>query len=195
MYKTDFPATYREMTEAEIKKLGRGRRALVPEARTALEAELANRGISLESLKPRKRKPRPKRTPEEKEEIRRQHRGRILWALGAFAAMILAMIFLEHYGELELFMPVVITWIVISATIGAHWRLRRYRWFWVLIGIVLIAHVAVTALMPPEWQPLFEKKSSVKGIAMLDLVAIYSLIWVLEKLLRINPKTGEPCRP
>jgi hypothetical protein len=52
----DFASTYSQMTEGELARVLRGRRSLVPDARTALDLEIQKRNLDPERL--RKQRPR-----------------------------------------------------------------------------------------------------------------------------------------
>jgi hypothetical protein len=60
----DLLANYRRMTDGELLELASQKEELTPEARTALETELATRGIADEAMKPEAAERYPEASPE-----------------------------------------------------------------------------------------------------------------------------------
>jgi len=179
-----FAATYAEMNDGELAKVLRDRHDLVPAAKDALDMEIARRHLDpaqLHKLKPHSiDKPRH---PTELEKRMKGKRLRPVWILPCIVVSVALAVTLGHFGALRFFWPIGITIIVPVFTVWGHWELKRRPWFWAAIGFIAAAHATVFFFAGWPWGEKWIPARSVEGIMTLDLMSIFALISLLEKVL------------
>ncbi|MGC2639748.1 MAG: hypothetical protein WA294_21370 [Acidobacteriaceae bacterium] len=184
MKQQEFEATYAQMTEAELARVLRDRRDLVPEARSALDVEIGRRHLDpaeLHKLKPHSiDKPRH---PTELEKKLKGKRLRPVWIVVCFVLSVGLAATLGHFGALRLFWPICITILVPVFTLWGHWELKGRPWFWAAIALIVAAHVTIFFFIGWPWGEKWIPARSVEGLMTLDLMAIFGLISLVEKML------------
>ena len=195
----DYSANYAELPDGELAKIASSRGILVPEARRCLDAEIAKRGLTPEDIQrfknyrhsyhdpqsPIERKLRRSKLLGKVDQLRKipplRWRG-ILVGMGC--SFVLAALF-GYFGVLDLFMPVVGSTVVLCFTLYCHWELKRRPWFWATIAVWTAVHawMIVRVHWPHSWVPA----RAWEGWVTLDLVAIFVIIALIEKLLHEGP--------
>jgi hypothetical protein len=192
MDKQSFEATYAQMTERELAKVLRGRRNLVPDARKALDHEIQKRRLDptqLRKLRPRSIDKPWRRTKlgrfSEKIGIERLRTKRIrgLWLIAIIALSFLLAALLGHLGVLQFFWPINITIVVPVFTVWGHWELKGRPWFWVTIAAVMSVHVVFFYFVGWPWGTRWVPARAVEGFCTFDIIAVFVIIWLVEKLL------------
>jgi hypothetical protein len=111
-----------------------------------------------------------------KQDIRAAKKIRLPW-WGTLCAIIgsgLSAALFDHYGRLELALPVLNGIVVIAYLLAVKWGLRRRPWFWATMLIVVGLHVPVILLIPwtTKWVPA-------ATIAVIDSVDFYLILAIL----------------
>lgn len=184
MEQQSYAANYAQMTDGELARVLRDRRDLVPDARIALDLEIEKRGVDPEQL--RKLKPHSIGKPRHPTTLEKKMKGKRLrpvWIVVSIAFSAVLAATLVHFGALRLFWPICITIIVPVFTLWGHWELKGRLWFWVAIGLIVAAHVTIFFFIGWPWGEKWIPARSVEGIMILDLMAIFALISLVEKLL------------
>lgn len=190
MNEETFEATYSQMADWELARVFRGRRDLVPAAKRALDLEVQKRHLDpaqLHKLRPHSIESHRKTVIDKLggkglEQLKKKRlRGR--WLLAIMAWSLLLCVLLDHFGALQLFWPVNITIIVPFFVIWGHWELRRRPWFWITIASVVAAHVIFFSFVAWPWGTRWVWARIVEGLSTIDIVAIFALITLIEKLL------------
>lgn len=179
-----FEETYAQMMDGELAKVLRGRRYLVPEARTALDREIQKRQLDPEKL--RKLKPRyidglkHPTTLEKRMKHKRLRWGTMLslMVLSFFLALAL-----DHFGDLQLFWPTWITILIPASLIWGFWELRRQAWFWASVVVVTVAQIAIFSVVGWPWGTRWVPAQSIAGMCTLELIPIFAGLAWLEKQL------------
>ena len=179
-----FEDTYTRMTDWELAKVMRDRRDLVPTARAALDREVERRGLGTEQL--RKMRPHSIDKPRHKTDLERRlgkKRIRGAWLVAAMAFAFLLAVILDSFKALQLFWPINITIVVPVFTVWGHLELKRRLWFWVAIATITAAHAVVFYFVAWPWGTKWVWARVIEGICTLDLMAVFGLISLVEKLL------------
>ena len=87
----------------------------------------------------------------------------------------------DHFGKLDLAMPVATCVMAIGFAIAIRWDLRHRVWFWITILLIGAMHVAVICSVP--WTDKWHPGAMYGGIASLDVCAIFVILALLENLL------------
>ncbi len=200
----NYSAYYAGLPDGELAKIASSRGILVPEARRCLDAEITKRGLTAEDIKRFKNYRHSYHDPQSPIE-RKIRRSKLLGMVDqlrkipplrwrGILALILCTIPLvalfDYLGVLDLFMPVAGTAAVLSFTLYCHWGLKRRPWFWATIAIWTALHVwmIVRVHWPHKWIPA----RAWEGWVALDLVAIFVIIALIEKLLHEGPFAPRP---
>lgn len=195
----DFQAYYASLPDGELAKIASSRKTLVPEARPCLDQEIARRGLTPEDLQrfknyrhsyhdpetPIHRKMRRSHLFDKVNEARRIPRLRWRGILVMFACTIPLVALFDHFGVLDLFMPVFGTVMVLFFTLRCHWELKRRPWFWATVAGWTALHAWMIARVrwPDKWVPA----RAWEGWMTLDLIALFVIIALIEKFLHEGP--------
>jgi len=195
----DYKAYYAQLTDGELAKVASSRRTLVPEARPCLDQEIAKRQLTSEDIKRFKNYRHSYHDPESpiQSKMRRSHlfdkvnEARKIPALrwrGLLVGMACGIVFaalFDHFGVFDLFMPVLGTGMVLFLTLRCHWELKGRPWFWATIAAWTALHVWTIARVrwPHTWVPA----RAWAGWMTIDLVALFVIIALIEKLLHEGP--------
>jgi len=195
----DFKAYYAQLTDGELAKIASSRRSLLPEARACLDEEIANRRLTPEDLK-RFRNYRHDYRHDEDPVVRKMRRSKLLGKVNELSKMpqlrwqgilvvlvcsfILAFIF-DHFGVFNRMRPVCGSILILVLTLKYHWELKRRPWFWLTVSAWALAHgwLIWRIRWPNGWVPA----KVLEGYVTVDLVAIFVIIALIEKVLHEGP--------
>jgi hypothetical protein len=199
MTEQSFEATYAQMSDGELAKVLRDKRDLVPEAAKALELEIQKRIVDpsqLRRLRPHSIDKPWRRTRlgrfSEKIGIEKLRGKRIrgIWLLALMALSMLLIAILDHFGIEQLYWPIITTIAVAAFAVWGHPELTGRLWFWLTIAFVVASHAVFFYLAGwprgTKWVPAM----TISGFWCLDLVAIFALIWLIEKVMHEHQSTS-----
>lgn len=83
----------------------------------------------------------------------------------------------DHFGRLDLELPVLNSIAVLGLLVALKWKLRRRAWFWITMSIIAALHVPLILLVPwtTKWVPAL-------AIAAIDSVDFYVILAILSVL-------------
>ncbi len=190
----DFKTYYAQLTDGELAKIASARRTLVPEAQVCLDYELSKRRLSPDDLK-RFRNDRHDYRQEVDPVVRKMRRSmlfgkinelskmpRLRWRgiLVMIACTIPAVFLFDHFGMLDFFRPVFGSIVVLFFILRCHWELKNRPWFWVTLGVWAAVHVLL--ILRVQWPSGWVPARVFEGCMTIDLVAIFMIIALIEKL-------------
>lgn len=192
-----FEAAYVRKSDGELARLLRDKRDLVQEAAAALDREIQRR--NLEPPRLRKLRPRSIDTPwrrtclgrsSEEMGIERLRTKRIrgVWRVVLIVLGFLLATVLGHFEILELFWPIITTIAISVFTVWGHWELKHRLWFWATFAFVAAAHVAFFHFVGWPWGTKWVPAMTIAGFWSVDLVAVFALVYPIEKLLHEDTK-------
>jgi hypothetical protein len=196
MNEQSFEATYAQMSDAELARVLRDKRDLVPLAVSALDREVHRRNLDpsqLRKLKPRSiDKPwRRTRMGHFSEEIGieklRSKRIRGIWLFVLIVLSTFLAFGLDHFGIPELFWPIVTTIVIPFVSVWGHWELKRRPWFWATIAFVTAGHAVFFHFVGWPWGTRWVPATSITGLWTIDIIAVFILIYFVEKLVHEDP--------
>jgi hypothetical protein len=90
--------------------------------------------------------------------------------LGALAVLIL----FDHFGQLALARPTMISAAMVVIAIAMRWRLKRHVWFWVTMIVFAALHVPLILFVPwtTKWVPAL-------AIVPIGIADLFIMLWVL----------------
>jgi len=172
------------MADWELARVLRDQRDLVPEARSALDLEIRKRRLDPAQL--HRMRPHSIDEPRHRTLLERKlgkKRIRATWLVaGAALGLVLAFV-LGHFGNLRFYWPICITILVPVFTVWGHLELRKRPWFWVTIALIAMGHATAFFFVGWPWGDRWIPARSVEGLCTLDLMAIFAVISLVEKIL------------
>jgi hypothetical protein len=100
--------------------------------------------------------------------------------------------FFDHFGRVDLVLPIVNSIGVLGLLVALKWKLRRHAWFWITMSIIAALHVPLILFVPwtTKWVPAL-------AIAAIDSVDFYVILAILSVLGNImeGPKVRGPSVP
>jgi hypothetical protein len=103
----------------------------------------------------------------------------------AVLCLIIACFFLaglfDHFGRLDLTLPVLDGVALFVFIIAVKWKLRRCVWFWVTITAILALHVLGILYVP--WTTKSVPAAAIAGILCIDMCAVFVILDVVEKFV------------
>ena len=84
------------------------------------------------------------------------------------------LIFFDHFGQLALARPTMISAAMVVIAIAMRWKLKRHVWFWITMIIFAALHVPLILFVP--WTTKWVPALAIIPIGMADL---YLMLWVL----------------
>jgi hypothetical protein len=80
----------------------------------------------------------------------------------------------DHFGKLNLMLPIWNTVAVFGFLIALKWKLRRFAWFWITMIILAAFHVPLVLFVPwtTKWIPALM-------IAVIDSVDFCLMLWII----------------
>jgi len=90
--------------------------------------------------------------------------------LGALAVLV----FFDHFGQLAIARPTMISAGMVTITIAMRWRLKRHVWFWITVIVLAALHVPLILFVPwtTKWVPAL-------AIIPIGIADLYIMLWVL----------------
>lgn len=118
----------------------------------------------------------PKLGVDFKHDISAAKRFRLPWwaVLSWTAFCVPVVVLLDHFGKIDLALPILNSIAVFIFLITIKWKLRRFAWFWAIVLIMAGLHVPLILLIPwtVKWVPAL-------AIASIDTVDAIALLWLL----------------
>jgi hypothetical protein len=182
MSEQSYEETYAQMLDGELARVPRGKRYLVPEARTALDKEIQKRQIDPEKL--RKHRPRNIDGPKHPTTLeKRMKQKRLRWRaiLGLMVLSFFLALALDHFDLLQIFWPIWITILIPTFTMWGFWELRGQLWFWTVVMLVMATQIAVFSLVGWPWGTHWVPARTIDGMCTLELIPIFAGLAWLEK--------------
>jgi hypothetical protein len=94
----------------------------------------------------------------------------------------------DHYGKLNLMLPIWNSVAVFGFMFVLKWRLKRRAWFWITMTVVVALHVPLILFVPwgTRWIPAL-------AIAAIDSLDFCLILWILSFVGRLveGPETAE----
>lgn len=98
-----------------------------------------------------------------------------------FLAVAAPVVLLLHYlGRPTLERPAAVAVIVMAVALKIYWYLHRRWWFWLAMVLIGALHVPIILLVP--WPAGWVPAPIIIPFATLDLIVVFALISLLEKL-------------
>ena len=90
--------------------------------------------------------------------------------LGALAVLT----FFDHFGQLALARPTMISAAMVIIAIAMRWRLKQHGWFWLTMIVLAALHVQLILFGPwtTKWVPAL-------AIIPIGIADLYLMLWVL----------------
>ncbi len=111
------------------------------------------------------------------------------WAIlpGIAVAFLCAWLF-DHFGRLNLMLPIWNSVAVLGLMFVLKWRLRPHAWFWITMAVIAALHVPLILFVPwgTRWVPALV-------IAAIDSVDFFLILWILSSVGKLveGPKGAE----
>ena len=96
------------------------------------------------------------------------------------ACILLAWLF-DHFGRLNLALPVLDGLALLVFIIAVKWKLRRCVWFWITITAIVAVHVLGILYVP--WTTKWLPAAAIAGILSIDMCAVFVILAVVEKFV------------
>jgi hypothetical protein len=94
----------------------------------------------------------------------------------------------DHFGRLDLVLPVLNCIAVFGFLIALKWKLRRRSWFWGIMIFIAALHVPLIMFIPwtTQWVPAL-------AIGVIDSADFCLIVWILAAVGRLmeEPKDSE----
>ena len=120
----------------------------------------------------------------EDRKMRLQWWGVLCVILGALGVLI----FFDHFGQLALARPTMISAAMVAIAIAMRWKLKRHAWFWItMIGFAAL-HVPLILFVP--WTTRWVPALAIIPIGIADLFIMLWVLSVVGKLME-RPKSSE----
>jgi len=89
---------------------------------------------------------------------------------GALAVLI----FFDHFGQLALARPTMISAAMVIIAVAMRWKLKRHVWFWITMTVLAAFHVPLILFVPwtTKWVPAL-------AIIPIGIADLYLMLWVL----------------
>ena len=98
----------------------------------------------------------------------------------------------DHFGRLNLGLPVLNSIFVLGVVLAVKWKLRQRGWFWITMTAIVALHLLLIVYIPwtTEWMPA----AAIAGILSIDLLVVFVILAVVEKLSE-GSRTAENRNP
>ena len=87
----------------------------------------------------------------------------------------------DHFGRLNLALPVLDGIALFIFIIAVKWKLRRCVWFWITITAIVALHVLGILYVP--WTTKWVPAAAIAGIIGIDMCAVFVILAVVEKFV------------
>jgi hypothetical protein len=95
-----------------------------------------------------------------------------------------------YFGKAELGMNVGICLFTLVSAVGMCWELRKYLWFWTVVGLLLVLHVPLLLMI--HWPPhMWVSKIVLLPIGLADLAFDVGVIRFVQKFIMKTPSVEE----
>ena len=93
----------------------------------------------------------------------------------------------DHFGELALARPILVSVAIFIITIAMRWKLKGRVWFWVTIAFLAALHFPLILLIPwtANWVPALV-------VIPIGIADSYAMLWVISV---VEEYKGEPIVP
>jgi hypothetical protein len=91
---------------------------------------------------------------------------------------------------MQFFRPVIGSFVVFFFAVRCHWELKRRPWFWLTIAGLAAIHIWTIPRM--RWSSGWVPAKVWEGEVTIDLVAVFVIIALIEKLLHEGPFAPKP---
>ena len=80
----------------------------------------------------------------------------------------------DHFGRLNIALPILNVVAVLGFMFVLKWRLRRHAWFWITMTVIVALHVPLILFVPwgTRWVPAL-------AIAAIDSLDFCLILWIL----------------
>jgi hypothetical protein len=103
--------------------------------------------------------------------------GVLCVVVGALAVLIL----FDHFGQLALARPTMISAAMVVIAIAMRWQLKRHVWFWITIIVFAALHVPLILFIP--WTTRWVPALAIIPIGIADLCTMLRVLSVVGKLM------------
>lgn len=98
------------------------------------------------------------------------------------------LIFFDHFGQLALARPTVISAAMVVIAIAMRWKLKRHVWFWSTMIVFAALHIPLILFVPwtTKWVPAL-------ALVPIGIADLYLMLWVLSLVGKLmeGPKASE----
>src|SRR5215510_3108319 len=118
-----------------------------------------------------------------KRDIKTARKIRLPWRVllcGIVASFLSAWLF-DHFGKLNLTLPIVNCVGVLGFAIAVKWRLRQRVWFWGTITILAALHVPLILIVP--WSTKWVPAAAFAAINSADLIVMLAILALVSKFM------------
>ena len=124
-----------------------------------------------------------------KTDVKAAKKMRLRWWLQLCLVIgsVLSAALFDHFGRLDLVLPVLNSIIVLGFLVGLKWRLRRFVWFWITMCIFAGLLVPVILLIP--WTAKWVPALAIAAIDTLGFCVLLAILEVVGKLVE-GPKAS-----
>jgi hypothetical protein len=125
-----------------------------------------------------------------KNEIRAAKKIRLPWwvQLCLLIGSGLSAALFDHFGRLDLVLPVLNSIVVLGFLVALKWKLRRFVWFWITVTIVAALHVPLILVIP--WTTKWVPALAIAVIDTADFCVLLAILSVIGKFVQ-QPVTSE----
>jgi len=119
-----------------------------------------------------------------KNDVKAAKKWRLRWRgllCVAIGSLLITWLF-DHLGRFDLARPSLFSTGIIAFTVGMKWKLRRYAWFWIIITIIVILHVALIVYVP--WTTSWVPAAVSAGICTIDYLVMLTILDAIETFLQ-----------
>jgi hypothetical protein len=100
--------------------------------------------------------------------------------LSVIAGSALSYWLFDHFGRLDLGLPILNGIGTLVFALALKWKLRRNAWFWITITVIAALHVPLILFVP--WTTKWVPPMAIAAIDSADLIVILAMLAVVENL-------------
>src|ERR1700734_2050860 len=94
----------------------------------------------------------------------------------------------DHFGRLNLMLPIWNSVAVLGFMLALKWKLRRHAWFWITMAVVAALHVPLVLLV--HWPTIWVPALSIAAMDSGDLIVMLAVLAAVRKLVD-GPEAAE----
>src|SRR5437879_4463920 len=87
----------------------------------------------------------------------------------------------DHFGRLNLALPILSSIVVLGFAIAVKWKMRRHVWFWITMTILAALHVPLILFVP--WTTKWVPALAIAGIVSVDICVMLAILAVVGKFI------------